>query len=89
MNIRSKLLTILLLLLVGGVFSQSLDELKKIQKAYEEIIREKQAKEAISETMARDDVIIDEIPTQILVEPQDILAYYKLKIASMRTQLSD
>jgi len=89
MNIRSKLLTILLLLFVGGVFSQSLDELKKIQKAYEEIIREKQAKEAISETMARDDVIIDEIPTQILVEPQDILAYYKLKIASMRTQLSD
>jgi len=89
MNIRSIILTIISLFLVGGTFSQSLDELKKIQKTYEEIIREKQAKEAIAESMAKDEVIIDAIPTQILVEPQDILAYYKLKIASMRTQLSD
>ena len=89
MNIRSITLTIISIFLVGEAFSQSLDELKKIQATYEEIIREKQAKEAIAETMARDEIIIDEIPTQILVEPQDILAYYELKIASIRNQLTD
>ena len=45
---------IILTFLVGSLFSQSLDELKKIQQAYEEIIREQMAKEAISEELYKD-----------------------------------
>ncbi len=62
MNIRIIIITIILFSFVGNLFSQSVDELKKIQQAYEEIIREKMAKEAISEEMFRDDILIDKIP---------------------------
>tara|TARA_B100000959_G_scaffold47056_1_gene48068 strand:- start:10202 stop:12100 length:1899 start_codon:yes stop_codon:yes gene_type:complete len=71
------------------LFSQSVDELKKIQQAYEEIIREKMAKEAISEEMFRDDILIDKIPTQILVKPDDIITYYVQKMSRIRTELDD
>ena len=74
---------------VGNLFSQSVDELKKIQQAYEEIIREKMAKEAISEEMFRDDILIDKIPTQILVKPDDIITYYVQKMSRIRTELDD
>ncbi len=71
---------IILTFLVGNLFSQTVDELKKIQQAYEEIIREQMAKEAISEKLYDDDIIIDDIPTQILVKPDDIITYYIQKI---------
>ena len=74
---------------VGNLFSQSVDELKKIQQAYEEIIREKMANEAISEEMFRDDILIDKIPTQILVKPDDIITYYVQKMSRIRTELDD
>ena len=80
---------IILTFLVGNLFSQTVDELKKIQQAYEEIIREQMAKEAISEKLYDDDIIIDDIPTQILVKPDDIIAYYVQKMARIRTELDD
>ena len=89
MNIRIIIITIILFSFVGNLFSQSVDELKKIQQAYEEIIREKMAKEAISEEMFRDDILIDKIPTQILVKPDDIITYYVQKMSRIRTELDD
>ena len=72
MKTRSNNKVIIFTFLVGSLFSQTVEELKKIQQAYEQIIREQMAKEAISEKLYEDDIIIDDIPTQILVKPDDI-----------------
>ena len=89
MKTRSNNKVIIFTFLVGSLFSQTVEELKKIQQAYEQIIREQMAKEAISEKLYEDDIIIDDIPTQILVKPDDIIAYYVQKMARIRTELDD
>ncbi len=89
MNIRSNKYIFIVIVLIGSLGAQNYDELKKIQRAYEDIIRERMAKEAISEEISRDDIVIDEIPTQILVKPDDILTYYVQKIARIRIELAE
>ena len=89
MKTRSNNKVIIFTFLVGSLFSQTVEELKKIQQAYEQIIQEQMAKEAISEKLYEDDIIIDDIPTQILVKPDDIIAYYVQKMARIRTELDD
>ncbi len=78
-----------LLILVQFVYGQSIDELKQVQKAYNDIVRIKQAEEALAKELGRDEVLIDEVPTKVLVKPQDILLYYSEKMARIQTELKD
>ncbi|MFQ6678513.1 MAG: SLBB domain-containing protein [Fidelibacterota bacterium] len=70
-------------------FGQSIEELKQVQKAYNDIVRIKQAEEALAKELGRDEVLIDEVPTKVLVKPQDILLYYSEKMARIQTELKD
>lgn len=78
-----------LLIILHLLFGQSIDELKQVQKAYNDIIRVKQAEEALAKQLGREEVLIDEVPTKVLVKPENILLYYSEKMARIRTELKD
>ena len=87
-NIIIRNIRILLIIILGNVlYGQSVENLQRLRKAYEENKKAQEANSILNQESEDEGIIIGEPKTKLIVKPPEIKEYYEQKLESIKDEL--
>ena len=87
-NIIIRNIRILLIIILGNVlYGQSVENLQRLRKAYEENKKAQEANSILNQESEDGGIIIGEPETKLIVKPPEIKEYYEQKLESIKDEL--